>query len=242
MAKISMQKDPRVYAKGVAVKPPDTKRALGLDLGTNCGVAFCDFVPGQPIDENCWVYLDQWDLSIGTYDSTSLRHIRLRQFLQVLQPDLIGFEDVKVDVPLDAFKGKPLGMLVARVVPTAEFLGTLKITLSVWAETHNVPLQGFAITEIKKFATGKGNSGKEAMILACNEALGVELAVEDYEKTGADNIADAAHILRMMLETYSEGMEGVTTQADQIVEGDSPSDPRPRTRERRARNTGTSNS
>lgn len=236
MAKFSMQKDPRVYAKGIAIKPPDTKRALGVDLGTNCGIAFCDFIPGQPL-ENVIIYLDQWDLSIGTYDSTALRHIRLRQFLQVLQPDLIGFEDVKVDVPLDQFQGK-LGALVARVVPTAEFLGTLKITLATWAEVHQVPLQGLAIAQIKKFATGKGNAGKEAMIEACNEALGVDLAVEDYEKTGADNIADAAHILRMMLETYSEGMEGVTTQADQIAEGDAPSDPRPRTRSSRARNSG----
>jgi hypothetical protein len=241
MAKFSMQKDPRVYARGVAIKPPEMTRALGVDLGTNCGIAFCDFIPGQPVVDSV-VYLEQWDLSIGTYDSTALRHIRLQQFLSVLQPDLIGFEDVKVDVPIEQFKGKPLGMVVARIVPTAEFLGTLKITLSTWAERHNVPLQGIAITEIKKFATGKGNSGKEAMILACNEALGVQLAVEDYEKTGADNIADAAHILRMMIETYSEGLDATVNAATEVVEGESPSDPSPRTRQRRARNTGSGNS
>lgn len=237
MAKYSMNRDPRVYAKGVAVKPPEMKRILGLDLGTNCGVAFCDFIPGQPIVD-AMVYLDQWDLSIGTYDSTALRHIRLQQFLSVLQPDAIGFEDVKVDVPLEQFKGKPLGMIVARVVPTAEFLGTLKITLSVWAERHNVPLQGIAITEIKKFATGKGNAGKVDMIRACNTALGVDLDEEGYEKTGADNIADAAHVLRMMIETYSEGLDGSSNQASDAVEGESSTDPRPRSRGSRARNTG----
>lgn len=240
MAKFSMQKDPRVYAKGVAIKPPDTKRALGIDLGTNCGIAFCDFVPGKPL-EDVIIYLDQWDLSIGTYDSTALRHIRMRQFLQVLQPDLIGFEDVKVDVPMEQFKGKPLGMIVARVVPTAEFLGTLKITLATWAEVHQVPLEGLAITQIKKFATGKGNAGKEDMIKACNEALGVDLVVEGYEKTGVDNIADAAHILRMMLENYSEGMDGATNQSGETSEGDHESDPAPRTGKRRARNTGPVN-
>ena len=41
------------------------------------------------------------------------------------------------------------------------------------------------------------------------EGLRLELLaklVEDYEKTGADNIADASHILSMTLEDYSHGL------------------------------------
>jgi hypothetical protein len=204
MAKLSMQRDPRVYARGVVPKLPEHKRVLSLDLGTNCGIAYLDYVPGKPvIDAPLW--LDQLDLSIGTYDTTVLRHVRLQQFLSVLDPDLVGFEDVKVDVPLDQFKGK-LGALVARIVPTAEFLGTLKVVLSLWCFERNIPLQGFAITQIKKYATGKGNSGKEAMIEACNARFGTDFATEKYEQTGVDNMADAAFILAMLLDDNSEGL------------------------------------
>lgn len=210
-----MQRDPRVYARGVAKKAPNTKRALGVDLGTNCGIAFCDFLPGQPI-VNERVYLDQWDLSIGAYDSGALRHIRLKQFLDVLQPDLIAFEDVKVDVPLDQFAGKP-GALVARIVPTAEFLGGLKTTLSVWANERDIPIQGVAITQIKRFATTKGNASKIDMIAACNATFGCKLDPDNYENTGVDNIADAAFILKMILELYSQGFD--TPLPDWVLNG-----------------------
>ncbi len=202
--RLSLQKDPRLDARGVAKKPPEKKRALGLDLGTNCGAAFADFNPGQPID-GVLAYLDQLDLSIGTYDTGALRHLRLRQFLTIIDPDLIFFEDVKVDVPLEAFRGKPLGMLVARIVPTAEFLGCLKLTVSMWAAENNVPVQGVAIAQIKKFATGSGNAGKVEMIKALNEQFGTDFDPETFASTGADNLADAGWLLAMALSQYSEG-------------------------------------
>ena len=205
MAKLSMDKDPEVYQKRISEKGPGKRRILGLDLGTSCGVAYADFSPGQSVSE-LLVYMDQWGLDLGIYDSSALRHIRLRQFLTILQPDLIGFEDVKYDAPVKTFAGLPVGAIVARVVPTAEFLGGLKVTLSVWAEERGVPLHGYAITQIKKRATGKGNASKEDMIKAANEKFGAVLLVEDYEKTGADNIADASHILSMTLEDYSHGL------------------------------------
>lgn len=204
-----MQSDPAVYARGVAVKPTDHVRVLGIDLGTNCGIAFMDYTAGRPIVD-ATVWLDQWDLSIGTYDSTVLRHVRLQQFLSVLQPDFIGFEDVKVDVPLEEFRNKP-GALVARIVPTAEFLGTLKIILSLWAHTNGVPLQGFQITSIKKYATGKGNASKVDMINTCNTKLHANLDPENYDKTGVDNVADAAFIMAMMVEGYSHGVTGTAS-------------------------------
>lgn len=205
MAKFSLQKDPRVYARGMAKKPPDTKRALTLDLGTACGVAIADFVPGKPI-KDCRTFLEQWDLSVGTHDSAALRHIRLKQFLSIVDPDIVGFEDVKVDVPVEQFRGKPLGMLVARIVPTAEFLGQLKNTVEVWCAERDIPYHGIPITVIKKNATGKGNANKVDMIKACNKAFETDFDPKDYESTGVDNIADAAFILRYLLEEYAEGM------------------------------------
>ncbi len=205
MAKFSMQRDPRVYQRGVAKKPPETKRAVGLDLGTNCGVAFADFVPGAPLVD-VTVYIDQWDLAIGQYDSNALRLVRLKQFLSILAPDLVAMEDVKYDAPVEQFKGKPLGMLVARIVPTAEFLGSLKATVATWAEEREIPCQGLQIGNIKKFATGKGNANKLDMIKACNTRFGTSLPTENYENTGVDNMADAAFILQMLIENYSAGV------------------------------------
>lgn len=205
MAKFSLNRDPRVYARGIKPPRPEHKRALGVDLGINCGIAWADFVPGQPV-EDVASFLGQWSLDIGQYDSGTLRHIRLKQFLSILSPDLILFENVKYDVPLEQFRGKPLGMLVARIVPTAEFLGGLKNTLATWAAERDVPCQGVEIGEIKKFATGKGNANKVDMINACNEQFGTTLDPEGYEQSGVDNMADAAFLLKLGLARYSEGM------------------------------------
>jgi crossover junction endodeoxyribonuclease RuvC len=205
MAKFSMEKDPEVYQKKLTDKAPNHRRILGLDLGRSCGVCFADFEPGQKV-EDLLVYMDQWDLSIGSYDSSALRHIRLRQFLSVLQPDLVGFEEVKYDAPLHTFQGLPMGAIIARVVPTAEFLGGLKTTLGVWCEERKIPLHGYPITVIKKRACGKGNASKVEMIRAINVRFHCQLEEEDFEKTGTDNIADAAAVLAMTLEDYSQGL------------------------------------
>ena len=201
-----MQKDPRVYARGVAPKLPDLRRILGLDMATRCGVAFTDIEVGKPVIKRP-VYMDIWDLSIGTYDSGALRHLRLQQFLTVLAPDLIVFEDVKFTPAQELFKGRSIGAIVARTATAAEFLGGLKITLAMWAETHGIPCEGIGISEIKKHATGKGNAGKSDMIRACNEKFGTNFDPETFEETKVDNIADAAWVMDMGVEAYSEGLQ-----------------------------------
>jgi hypothetical protein len=203
VAKLLSEKDPRVYATKLPPCPPEYKRILGVDLGTNCGVAFCDIIPGRPNPQPL-IVAGQWNLSLGPYDSGPLRHVRLKQFLAVLAPQLILYEEVKYDPPLGL--GLSVGAVLARVATSAEFLGGLKTTLAVWAEEHGIPAQGIAIAQIKKHATGKGNAGKPDMIRAANEKFGLNLETEDYEKTGADNIADAVHICHMGLELYSEGL------------------------------------
>ena len=181
------------------------KRLLGVDLGTSTGIAYVDFMPGQPIN-GAQVVLGQWSLELGKYDSGPLRHIRLQQFLSILAPDIILFENVKYDAPAESFRGKPIGAIVARIVPTAEFLGGLKVTLSTWAAMHDVPCQGLEIAEIKRWLAGKGNASKVEMINACNARFGTSLDPETYESTGADNMADAAAICGMGLEFYSDGL------------------------------------
>jgi Holliday junction resolvasome RuvABC endonuclease subunit len=179
------------------------RRCVGLDFGTNCGVAFVDFMPGRPVD-NTIMFMGQLDLSIGPYDTRILSLTKLKQFLTEMNPDLVMYENVKYDPPMGTVKS--IAMAVARTVPTAEFFGALKGIVGVWGEEHNVPTQGLAIAAIKKYATGIGNAGKPAMIQAANERFGTSFEVDGYEKTGVDNICDAAFVCQMGLDMYYAGL------------------------------------
>ncbi len=205
MAKIDQYRDPQDLAAALTGKHPDRRRVLGVDLGTNCGVAWADIDPKESA-RSARIVAGQLDLSVGPYDTGPLRHIRLKQFLSVLSPDLIAFEDVKFTPDTKGFAGKPVGMIVARVANASELLGGFKITLCTWAEEHGIPAQGIPIGTIKKHATGKGNANKVQMIEAANERFGVKLNTSDYESTGADNIADAMHICDMAIVAYKDGI------------------------------------
>ena len=205
MAKFSLVKDPRVYEQ--TTKPPvlPRKRILGLDLGTNCGAAFCDILPGTP-QQDVVTVLDLWDLSIGTYDSTGLRFIRFWQFLSIAKPDVVMFEEVKFTGTNEIAKqsGGNVTAIIARVATSMEFLGALKASLCHWCELNHVACHGVGIGEIKKYATTKGNTSKEMMIAACNSRFGTQFETADYTSTGVDNIADAAFAMMMGVAMYSE--------------------------------------
>ena len=74
----------------------------------------------------------------------------------------------------------------------AHVYGGLMATLTAWAEMRGVPYEGVPVGTIKRFATGKGNANKEAMI-ASVRARGFSPA--------DDNEADAIAILFWALET-----------------------------------------
>jgi len=207
MAKAKQHKDPEILQSELAGLIPGYVRIVGLDLGTNCGVAWCDVDPEKPIVwDDIQMYAGQLDLGLGPYDTGPVRHIRLKQFMAVMHPSFIGFEDVKNTPTVKGFGGKKLGMIMARVATAAELLGGFKITLCTWAEENEVPCQGYAIGTIKKYATGKGNAGKPAMIAAANERFGADLDPDNYESSGTDNIADAMHICAMSVEGYAKGL------------------------------------
>jgi len=206
VAKIDQYRDPADLAAALSGIHPDKRRILGVDLGTNCGVAWADINPSESARATR-IVAGQLDLSVGPWDTGPLRHIRLKQFLSVLCPHLIAFEDVKFSPDVKGFSGKRIGMIVARVATASELLGGFKITLTTWAEEHGVPAQGFPIGTIKKHATNKGNANKVQMIEAANARFGVELGISDYESTGADNIADAMWICDMAITMYKDGLK-----------------------------------
>lgn len=203
MAKVTLDKFkcPELFANAICELGKDSSatRVVGLDLGTNCGITVADVYK----DKRIIMWLGQLDLSIGTYDSGVLRHLRLKQFLKIVAPDFICFEDVKYTPAKEQLAGKfNIQAIVARVAHPSEFLGGLKTTVITWAEENNVPYKGEAIGSIKKFATGKGNSGKEEMIKACNDKYGTDFDIDTYKDTGADNIADSAHVCAMGIKQF----------------------------------------
>lgn len=198
--------DPDQFSEQVAARKlvaPKSRVALGLDLGTNCGVAIGLVSPGRPfLLEGRPLYLGQWDLSAAAYDSGSIRFLKLRHLLTAVNPDFIFFENVVYTPPQAAFGLKSIGAVLARAMPAAEFIGALKGTLCCWAEEAGVPCAGLPIGAIKRRATGRGNANKSEIITACNAELGTSMDAETYATTGVDNIADAAFCLLLGLEQF----------------------------------------
>lgn len=69
------------------------------------------------------------------------------------------------------FAGPPSALYFEEVrrhrgVDAAHAYGGFLAQLTAWCERHGVPYQGVPVGTIKKFATGKGNADKVAMIEA----------------------------------------------------------------------------
>ena len=202
MPKYRMYKDPATFAGKLAKKPEGAVRFLGLDLGSNCGVAVYDYIPDKPMLQEK-LQLFQWDLSTQGLESGAARFVRLRAFLNVVLPDVIAFEDVKYSPPREFFVGKKFGIpaVLSRVSAAAEVLGGMKVTVATWAQEADLLANGFAISTIKKFATGSGKASKDEMIIAANKTLGAAFDAEHYKSTGIDNVVDAAFVLLLSIKT-----------------------------------------
>lgn len=207
MPKYRMYKDPTAFASKVKSKPANTVRFLGLDLGSNCGVAIYDYLPGENMLQSK-LQLFQWDLSSQGLESGAARFVRLRAFLNVTEPDVLGYEDVKYSPPKEFFVNKKFGIpaVLSRVATASEVLGGMKVTVATWAEENNLVSNGYAIATIKKFATGNGKASKEDMIIAANKGLGAAFDATKYKSTGIDNVVDAAFVLLMLVQNVRLGM------------------------------------
>lgn len=202
--RVNFQRDPEQFGKSIERKDPKAKLVLGLDMASNCGMAYAFWRPGQPAvvqPEHC----GQWDLSAGPYDSGAIRFVRMRRFLEYMKPDLVAYELVKY-TPAEKLTKYNAGAIMARAATSCTFFGALSATVSTWCEENDIPCIGFDIGRIKKRATGKGNANKVQMIQSCNEHFNIGLDPEGYESTGADNVADAVWVAVLALEDYAPGL------------------------------------
>ena len=146
---------------------------LALDLGTTTGWAL------RSIDG----LLTSGTVSFktGRYDGGGMRYLRFGNWLGEMDRlsgpiAAIWFEEVRRHAGTDA----------------AHVYGGLMATLTAWAEKRDVPYEGVPVGTIKRFATGKGNASKDAMVAAAR-ARGFSPA--------DDNEADAIAILFWALKT-----------------------------------------
>lgn len=147
---------------------------LALDVASNCGFAVTTSKPGYYISGT-------WKLSPKKDESKGMRLIRLRSKLNEIKSTAeIGLVVFESAVSYGAKHA-------SGVTVQAEMLGVLKL----WCEDHGIEYKGYAPTEIKKHATGKGNANKEMMLEAARKSFGD--SVKD------DNEADALWLLRLAL-------------------------------------------
>ena len=115
------------------------------------------------------------------YDGGGMRYLRFRSWLEEIAENASGlgavyFEEVRRHAGTDA----------------AHLYGGFLATLSAWCEQRAIPYQGVPVGTLKRFATGKGNAGKAAVMRAVRER-GFEPA--------DDNEADALAVLLWAMDT-----------------------------------------
>jgi Holliday junction resolvasome RuvABC endonuclease subunit len=145
---------------------------LTLDLGTTTGWAL--------INKNEIIMSGTTSFNNRRFDGGGMRFMRFMRWLDetlVLlgEIDSVYFEEVRRHIGMDA----------------AHVYGGFMASLTAWCESHNIPYEGIPVGTIKKFITGKGNAGKQAVIAAV-EARG--------HKPEDNNEADAIALLYCVLE------------------------------------------
>ena len=143
---------------------------LAIDPATQCGWAHSCGPCGT------------WDLSVRSDESSGMKLLRLQgkvaEIYSSVGIDIVYFEAARFAMPDRQHA----------VMSQNQFIGALV----VWCEQNKIQYRGVAPTEVKKFATGKGNANKEQMIAAAKKKWpGAE--IQD------DNTADALWILEFAM-------------------------------------------
>jgi len=144
-------------------------KILAIDPGTHCGYALSPFESGV------------WDLSPRRYEGGGMRFVKLRNYLikACEGVDMVVFEEVRGHKGTDA----------------AHVYGGIVAIITEHCELKGIPYSGVPVGTIKKYATGKGNVNKEAMIKAAKERW-PDIDLVD------DNQADALHLWAWAQDEY----------------------------------------
>jgi len=138
---------------------------LAIAPATKCGWAVSNQIYG------CW------DLSVRRDESNGMKLLRLRALLEKTHNEL--------DLQLVVYE-RPAGLHANSIIHQAKLIAIIE----TFCEERNIQYRAYSASEIKKFATGKGNAKKEQMILFAKEKL-------DYSGDN-DNEADALWLLNLV--------------------------------------------
>jgi len=117
-----------------------------------------------------------WDFKTRKDESIGMKLIRFRAKLNEVV-NLLNFNLIVYERPAGRFKNS--------LIHEAKLIAVVE----EWCEENKIAYRSYSATEIKKYATGKGNAGKPMMIEAAQNKLNYD--GED------DNIADALWLLKL---------------------------------------------
>lgn len=145
---------------------------LALDLGTQMGWALRD--------RDNQIISGTISFKPGRFEGGGMRFLRFTHWMNEIWAlsgsiGAIYFEEVRRHAGTDA----------------AHCYGGFLGVLTSWAENRQAPYAGVPVGEIKRYATGKGNASKDAMVDAMR---GLGFSVSD------DNEADALALLMLAIE------------------------------------------
>ena len=152
---------------------------LALDLGTRTGWALRS--SDGHITSGSESFRPQ------RFEGGGMRFLRFKRWLTEIksQADGIGalyFEEVRRHASTDA----------------AHTYGGFLATLTAWCEHPQIPYQGVPVGTIKKHATGRGNAGKDQVIIAVRSRGHAPVD---------DNEADALALLHWAIQDHGVGQE-----------------------------------
>jgi hypothetical protein len=143
---------PAAHASGppiTATLPVTPRRhaVLALDLGTTTGWA----LRGQ----DGGITSGTMTFRPSRFEGGGMRYLRFRGWLTEMAGlanglSRVAFEEVRAHAGTDA----------------AHLYGGFLATLTAWCEQEAIPYEGVPVATIKRFATGRGNADKAAMIAA----------------------------------------------------------------------------
>lgn len=150
-------------------------KILSLDLATTTGWAYNkpNFNGGT------------WNLSPKRGSSQGMKLIKLRSLLKDFVQTVGGVDLIVYE--------KPAGRFINGVIGVAELVGVVKM----FCEDNQIQYTSYRPTEVKKFATGKGNSKKETMLLTAKNKW-PSVHIIDH------NMADAMLMLEMTCEEFNQ--------------------------------------
>ena len=165
-------------------------RLLAIDPGTNCGYSWIDVVqPVTPASKALRMQSGLWSLDKKRFGDQSMRYVELRRCLIEIDPDFVIFEEIR-------FRHK--------CTDAARMYYGIVATIVLWCNDRGVTHTGIVTGDVKKRATGKGNSGKPPIIEAANEYFEIDPPLSISKTSKDDNIADAMWMCQLGLELYGD--------------------------------------